>query len=314
MKGTCFFIIGLISSTQMGAEILEEYGWIATRTPMGQTTGLCLPNNISRFAYIEPWNRQTVNNEVPPMPVLTGLEGEVMHMISNLSNYVIAAGAMNNLKRVRNRHPRLFSSTTFFHRAMRTISTNHFPPPVRRFILELFDIELGPHTLPRLTHLERGSYSLGPPHPDPIEDEDPPANGLARDDGEEANRRRAKSSPGPEPPARPKRGRGLTVGEPPFPDIFSPIPPVPPMPVLPRRSTDDAGGTTPTDDTEGGRTLLAPMPQQAVSPASASDTLPTGNWVAPTQADEPDDDAPEMNESTATISVPKELLDTAEQK
>jgi hypothetical protein len=49
---TGFFVIGLISSTQMGAEILEEYGWIAARTPLGQTTGLCLPNDIERFAYV----------------------------------------------------------------------------------------------------------------------------------------------------------------------------------------------------------------------------------------------------------------------
>lgn len=33
------------------------------------------------------------------MPALSGHEGEVMHLISNLSNYVLAAGAMNSLKR-----------------------------------------------------------------------------------------------------------------------------------------------------------------------------------------------------------------------
>lgn len=36
----------------MGAEILEEYGWIATRTPLGRPTGICLPNDIGRFAYV----------------------------------------------------------------------------------------------------------------------------------------------------------------------------------------------------------------------------------------------------------------------
>lgn len=49
---TCFFVISLLSSTRMGAEILEEYGWIATRTPLGVTTGICLPNDISKFAYV----------------------------------------------------------------------------------------------------------------------------------------------------------------------------------------------------------------------------------------------------------------------
>lgn len=113
---TCFFVIGLISSTRMGAEILEEYGWISTRTPLGMTTGLCLPKDVGRFAHvrdplplsgrriltmlqIEPWERPEMSMSSPPLPKLTGVEAEIMTAIANLSNYVVAAGAMNNLKR-----------------------------------------------------------------------------------------------------------------------------------------------------------------------------------------------------------------------
>ncbi|WOO81922.1 Target of rapamycin complex 2 subunit ste20 [Vanrija pseudolonga] len=222
LKGTSFFVIGLISSTQMGAEILEEYGWVATRTPMGQTTGLCLPNDLTRFAHIEPWKPRRVDPTTPPLPVLTGLEGEVMGMISKLSNYVLAAGAMNNLKRVRNRHPRLFHSVTFFHRAMRAISTNHFQAPVRKFILDLFDVEIGPHTLPRLAHVERGSYIQGPPHPDVIPTEVlPGATPMVDSPGVVDNisptdadsRPRASSSPGREPPSRERRTRSITISD-----------------------------------------------------------------------------------------------------
>ncbi|BEJ06093.1 hypothetical protein CcaverHIS641_0306150 [Cutaneotrichosporon cavernicola] len=205
MKGTGFFVIGLISSTQMGAEILEEYGWIAARTPLGQTTGLCLPNDIGRFAYIEPWKRHQSLSSVPPLPALSGLESEVMNLISNLSNYVLAAGAMNNLKRIRNRHPRLFSSTTLFYRALRAISTNHFQAPVRRFICDLFSVEINPQTLLKFMHLERTS-----PAPPPEE------NGWRLSTGsvDSDTRRRARSSPGPEPtePYRSIRPRGVTVG------------------------------------------------------------------------------------------------------
>ncbi|TXT05984.1 hypothetical protein VHUM_03745 [Vanrija humicola] len=222
LKGTSFFVIGLISSTQMGAEILEEYGWVSTRTPMGQTTGLCLPNDLTRFAYIEPWKPRRVDPTTPPLPVLTGLEGEVMGMISKLSNYVLAAGAMNNLKRVRNRHPRLFHSVTFFHRALRAISTNHFQAPVRKFILDLFDVQIGPHTLPRLAHVERGSYIHGPPHPDvittevlpggaPMVDSPGAADNMSPSDTE--NRPRASSSPGREPPERERRTRSITISD-----------------------------------------------------------------------------------------------------
>ncbi|WWC72760.1 uncharacterized protein I206_106724 [Kwoniella pini CBS 10737] len=161
IRGTCFFVIGLISTSRMGAEIMEELGWISTRTPLGQTTGLCLPNDISRFVNIEPWERLNLDPTYPPLPKLTGLEAEIMTSIANLSNYVLAAGAMNNLKRTRNRHPRYFSSITLFHRALRSVSTNHYQAPVRRFILDLFEIKLEPETLTQLAGVESMSWRSG---------------------------------------------------------------------------------------------------------------------------------------------------------
>ncbi|ODO05811.1 hypothetical protein I350_04872 [Cryptococcus amylolentus CBS 6273] len=154
IRGTCFFVIGLISSTRMGAEILEEFGWIATRTPLGHTTGLCLPNDVSRFVNIDPWTPPDLREAPLPLPKLHGVEKEIIISISKLSNYVLAAGAMNNLKRIRTRHPKYFSSVTLFHRALQTISTNHFQAPVRRFILELFEVKLDRHALIQLAGLE----------------------------------------------------------------------------------------------------------------------------------------------------------------
>ncbi|ORY28003.1 Rapamycin-insensitive companion of mTOR, middle domain-domain-containing protein [Naematelia encephala] len=211
MKGTCFFVIGLISSTRMGAELLEELGWIATRTPLGLTTGLCLPSDISRFAYIEPWTRPELPPGRPSLPKLTGLEGEIMTFIANLSNYVLAAGAMNNLKKLRSKHSRYFSSITLFHRALRMISTNHYQAPVRRFILDLFDVALTQESLLQLRHLELASYNS--PHII-VDDDEVVGDGRAHDIGHEyEHRRRATSSPGPQPPDRAARTRGLTISE-----------------------------------------------------------------------------------------------------
>ncbi|OCF45562.1 sterility protein Ste20 [Kwoniella heveanensis CBS 569] len=160
IRGTCFFVIGLLSTSRMGAELLEELGWISTRTPLGHTTGLCLPNDIARFAKIETWERPDVEPQYPPLPKLTGLEAEIMTSIANLSNYVLAAGAMNNLKRIRNRHPRYFSSVTLFHRALRSISTNHYQAPVRRFILDLFELKLEEDVLTQLVGVEQMAHRL----------------------------------------------------------------------------------------------------------------------------------------------------------
>ncbi|WVF67846.1 hypothetical protein IAT40_002607 [Kwoniella sp. CBS 6097] len=160
IRGTCFFVIGLLSTSRMGAELLEELGWLSTRTPLGHTTGLCLPNDIARFARLEPWEKPDVEPQYPPLPKLTGLEAEIMTSIANLSNYVLAAGAMNNLKRIRNRHPRYFSSITLFHRALRSISTNHYQAPVRRFILDLFELKLEEDILTQLVGVEQMAHRL----------------------------------------------------------------------------------------------------------------------------------------------------------
>jgi len=48
---------------------------------------------------MEPWTRPEMLLSKPALPRLTGLEAEIMTSIANLSNHVLAAGAMNNLKR-----------------------------------------------------------------------------------------------------------------------------------------------------------------------------------------------------------------------
>ncbi|KAL7420859.1 hypothetical protein Q5752_004812 [Cryptotrichosporon argae] len=216
MKGTCFFVLGLISSTRMGAEILEEYGWVSTRTPMGMTTGLCLPNDLSRFVQIEPWDRPEIAPTTPPLPALTGVEGDIMLLFSTLSVPVSGIMSHPKIKYARQRHARLFSSVTFFHRALRLISTSHFTATIRRFILDQFAVALEPDTLLRLRHIELQAH-VTPLVPYGARDAPAPGQALEDADGDDDDghdaRPRARSSPGPEPPGRPTRARGLTVSE-----------------------------------------------------------------------------------------------------
>ena len=168
-----------------------------------------------------------------------------MSYIAKLSNFVLAAKAMNNLKRyvdpslvlkasiadyhrIRARHPRYFSSITLFHRALRVISTNHFQAPVRRFILDLFEIGIEMDTLIQLRHIEASLNQRTqdrPPLPPPLppmsrsHGGDSPRSAFSpvRHQTEELDRnerrRRSASSPGPEPPGRVARLRGLTISE-----------------------------------------------------------------------------------------------------
>jgi large subunit ribosomal protein L17e len=42
-------VLGLISSTTQGAEILEDYDWLSTLSPLGTPTGVCLPSDLETF-------------------------------------------------------------------------------------------------------------------------------------------------------------------------------------------------------------------------------------------------------------------------
>ena len=49
---TCFFVLGLVSSTVRGAELLEACGWTAGYTPIGLPTGYCLPEVVDSFVEV----------------------------------------------------------------------------------------------------------------------------------------------------------------------------------------------------------------------------------------------------------------------
>lgn len=46
MRGTAFFVLGLISQSLHGMEILAQYGWDAATDKMGRSLGYCLPPNL----------------------------------------------------------------------------------------------------------------------------------------------------------------------------------------------------------------------------------------------------------------------------
>ncbi|KAF8755179.1 Rapamycin-insensitive companion of mTOR, domain 5 [Rhizoctonia solani] len=168
VRGTCFFVLGLISSTPQGAEVLDEYEWEATVTPLGFTTGLCLPMDIEKFLYINPWepfsdeSRRALKAPSDPM------EREILKAINNLSNTVIQNQASRILSRYKHRPHgrRAFQSIPLFYRALHILGTQRFRLPVRRYVLDLFDLKLDPTVI---TLLREFRQKLAEPEPQPEE-------------------------------------------------------------------------------------------------------------------------------------------------
>lgn len=154
VRGTCFFVLGLISATAQGAEILSDYGWEATLSPLGFPTGLCVPLDLDKFLSVPPWDSTPPSGDsdsrlVPPE---TQAEIEVTTAISNLSNTVIANTASRSLAKLKSRpeYQKVFSSVPVFYRALHTISTSRYRLPVRRYVFDLFDIDLDEDVLRQL--------------------------------------------------------------------------------------------------------------------------------------------------------------------
>lgn len=154
VRGTCFFVLGLISATPQGAEILSDYGWEATLSPLGFPTGLCVPLDVDKFLSIPLWDSTppSSDSDLRLVPPESQPEIEVTTAISNLSNTVIANTASRSLAKLKSRpeYQKVFSSVPAFYRALHTISTSRYRLPVRRFVFDLFDIDLDEDVLRQL--------------------------------------------------------------------------------------------------------------------------------------------------------------------
>ncbi|KAG6337319.1 hypothetical protein ID866_1781 [Astraeus odoratus] len=204
VRGTCFFVLGLISSTLQGAEILDDYRWEATLSPLGHPTGLCIPVDLDKFISLPAWEPVEVKCDAHTrlLPPTVQTELEVITAIENLSNSVIANTASRSLARMKSRpeYRAAFASSIMFFRALHTISTQRYRLPVRRYILDLFNIELDGEVVNAITeaaaslrappsfkqseaHINRVVSMLGLKHPDgeSDSDEDDELDGVAEE-------------------------------------------------------------------------------------------------------------------------------------
>ncbi|KAF8195553.1 Rapamycin-insensitive companion of mTOR, N-term-domain-containing protein [Pholiota molesta] len=174
VRGTCFFVLGLISSTTQGAEILDDYKWEATLSPLGMPTGLCIPADIDRFISLPSWKAKMPDkSENRLLPPTSEPEIETITAIQNLANTVIANAASRSLARIKARPDtrNIFISPEMFYRALHIMSTQRYRLPVRRYIVELFNQEMNEDLASALNDAAvrlKASPSYKPPRTDTI--------------------------------------------------------------------------------------------------------------------------------------------------
>ncbi|KAH8879840.1 hypothetical protein GQ53DRAFT_21512 [Thozetella sp. PMI_491] len=66
LRGTAFFVLGLISRSAHGLEILSECGWDSSTNVMGNSLGFCIPTDLTRLFSLQRWSHVPVTSIILP--------------------------------------------------------------------------------------------------------------------------------------------------------------------------------------------------------------------------------------------------------
>ena len=166
LRGTAFFVLGLISRSTHGLEILSEHGWDSNTTPMGHSLGLCIPNDLSKLFSLMPWKAENIASitlldtqrtiqdplamcpprppldpfqQPPPLLTEEDMNERILELIVDLGNMVLYKKAIIQLQKLKQRKPTAFHSKEFFKQVMGLMEWNHYRLGVRRMVIDLFD-------------------------------------------------------------------------------------------------------------------------------------------------------------------------------
>ncbi|GAA6053956.1 hypothetical protein JCM3770_004640 [Rhodotorula araucariae] len=152
LRGTATYALAFISSTEEGAEMLDELGWESVFTPLRGPTGICVPMYLNDYIFTPLWDPPLLDLpgtfDLPPSP--SAVEREALSALANLSNHILATKASRALARLKARHPALFASPTMYARAGEMLASHHYRLAVRRYVSELFDLEMDPAAADRV--------------------------------------------------------------------------------------------------------------------------------------------------------------------
>ncbi|KAG0654436.1 hypothetical protein C6P46_001643 [Rhodotorula mucilaginosa] len=172
LRGTATFALCLLTSTEEGAEILDELGWESVFDLYSRPVGLCVPTYLADYIATPLWDSPYV--EAPLSleftPARSSLQREILISLANLSNHILASKSSRALSKLKMRHPAEFASPVMMRRAMQMLSEHQFRLTSRRFVLELFDAPLSPSLARKIARASRelvaGRANAGPPEDD----------------------------------------------------------------------------------------------------------------------------------------------------
>jgi hypothetical protein len=146
VRGTAFYVLGLISRSLHGQEILLECGWDGALNEGGEALGFCLPLHFGKLFSMTPWRAKADNiswkRKADVRVAVTdsdALNARILKLATDLGNTVLAKKAANDLQGIKAKKAPGFAKPALFHKVMQVLEAHHFRLPACRFVLDLFD-------------------------------------------------------------------------------------------------------------------------------------------------------------------------------
>ncbi|EXJ58216.1 hypothetical protein A1O7_05641 [Cladophialophora yegresii CBS 114405] len=163
MRGTACFVLGLISRTLHGFEMLAESGWDTTLDSRGRSLGLCLPRNLETLCLV---SLDSGDREVPTLTVQKSIgsstvpqspsaqddaqykaattddnpvRAKILKSIVEMGNSVMYKKAAGDLHTLKTKQPSHFGDTEVFRKTLVILESHHYRLQARHFILNLFN-------------------------------------------------------------------------------------------------------------------------------------------------------------------------------
>jgi len=149
LRGTAFFVLGLISRSIHGLEILSENGWESNTNTMGASLGLCIPKNLRKLFSFQPWKHETASSlhkSETQKAVETAARvdddlanNRILELIQNLSSPVLKKTAVPELLHLKSLKAPGFKQVALWKKVMTLFECHQLRLKERRFALDLFD-------------------------------------------------------------------------------------------------------------------------------------------------------------------------------
>ncbi|KIX02819.1 uncharacterized protein Z518_08762 [Rhinocladiella mackenziei CBS 650.93] len=143
MRGTACFVLGLISRTLHGFEMLAENGWDTTVDPRGRSLGLCLPRNLEKsVGSFEGPQVASAEDDAKYKAAVTDenpVRAKILKSIVEMGNSVMYKKAAADLHALKAKQPSHFADTEMFRKTLVILESHHYRLQARHYILNLFN-------------------------------------------------------------------------------------------------------------------------------------------------------------------------------